>query len=227
MKRAFARTANVNNFLVAMEKLQKRDEGVPGMALIYGEPGLGKSRTAIWWCLKNDGAFVRSKKLMTGYWLLEEVVSELGEAPMRRTSDLFRQVVDQLLSRPRPLMIDEADYLCYDSRVIETLRDIHDITNAPVIFIGMDMADKKLRRYRHLYDRFSEIVKFADLTAADVRIIADELCEVKLSDDAVEYVHSMSNKFRRIIVELYKAEAVARANRLEVITAANLGRGGK
>lgn len=164
---------------------------------------------------------------MTGCWLLEEIVAELGEAPMRRTSDLFRQVVDQLLSRSRPLMIDEADYLCYDSRVIETLRDIHDVTNSPVIFIGMDQADKKLRRYRHLYDRFSEIVKFIDLTAADVRAIADELCEARLADDAVEHIHSKSSKFRRIIVELYKAEAVARANRLEIVTSANLNGGGK
>lgn len=222
MKKAFARTSNVKNFLEAMESLQKRDEGVPGMALIYGDPGLGKTRTALWWLVKNEGIFIRSIKLMTGHWLLEEIISELGEAPMRRISDIFRQIIDQLLSKPRPLMIDEADYLCYDARVVETLRDIHDVTNAPVIFIGMGMADKKLRRYAHLYDRFSEVVKFTNLTLSDVRTIADDLCEVMLSDDAVQYIHSKSDKFRRIIVHLYKAEAKARANKLEIVKASDL-----
>ena len=45
-------------------------------------------------------------------------------------------------------------------KTIEILRDIHDETNCPIIFVGMGLAHKKLEKYKHLYDRFSEIVKF-------------------------------------------------------------------
>lgn len=222
MRKVFVKTTNVKNFTSAMNKLHQRSEGIPGMALIFGDPGLGKTRTALWWCAQNDGVFIRTKKLMSGRWLLEEIVAELGEEPMRRVSDLFRQCVDLLLERPRTLFIDEVDYLCYDARIIETLRDIYDVTGATVVFIGMGMADKKLMRFKHLYDRFAEVVKFTDLTEADIKIIMDETCEIKLSPDAISHIYKQANRFRRVVVQLYKAEALARANNLKEITAADL-----
>ncbi len=84
------------------------------------------------------------------------------------------------------------------------------------------MADKKLARYRHLYDRFSEIVKFQELADVDVKTIADEMCEVKIKEDAVKYIHSQSNRFRKIIVWLYRAEHIAKANNLKEISAEHL-----
>lgn len=222
MKQIFARTSNVTRFCAAMERLGKRDDALPGMALVFGEPGLGKTRTALWWALQNGGVFIRTKKLMSGRWLLEEIVAELGESPAYRTSDLFRQCVEQLLSRPRTLIIDEVDYLAYDARVLETLRDLHDVAGTPLIFIGMDKADKKLNRYRHLYDRFVEVVRFRPLTRDDVASVAEQLCEVRLTGDAVDFIHAEADRFRQVLRWLYKAEARARANDLEEISAANL-----
>jgi DNA transposition AAA+ family ATPase len=227
MRKVFARTSNVNNFVSAMTRLVKREEGIPGMALVFGEPGLGKTKTCIWWCCQNDGVFIRTKKLMSGRWLLEELVAELGEAPMRRTSDLFRQAVDQLLERPRVIFVDEADYLAHDVRVIETLRDIHDTTGTPIVLVGMDQADKKLMRYKHLYDRFSEVVRFVHLSEADVRAIAEQMCEVAISKDAISYIHSQANRFRRVLVWLYRCEAIAKANSLKEVTLSHLNGGGK
>lgn len=205
-----------------MTRLHKREDGIPGMSLLFGEPGLGKTRTCLWWCAQNDGAFIRTKKLMNGRWLLEEIVAELGEAPQRRISDIFRQAVDRLLERPTTLFIDEADYLAHDARVIETLRDIHDTTGTPLVLIGMDQADKKLMRFKHLYDRFSEIIRFHPLSEADVKSVAEQMCECKLSDDAVQHIHSQANRFRRVVVHLYRAEAIARTNSLKEVTAAHL-----
>ncbi len=227
MKKVFARTANVQNFVGALTRLQKRDDGIPGMALVFGDPGLGKTKTAMWWAVQNDGVFVRTKKLMSGRWLLEEIVAELGEAPQRRVSELFRQCVDMLLEKPRTLFVDEVDYLTHDARIIETLRDIHDVTGTPVVFIGMGMADKKLMRFKHLYDRFSEIVKFHDLSLADIKSIAEQMCEVKLSEDALQYIFSQANRFRRAVVWMYRCEHLARANNWKEIKAEHLNGRGK
>ena len=226
MKKGFVRTQNIKNFIAAMHRLQTLQDDIPRMALVYSDPGIGKTEAALWWAVQNpDAVFIRTKKLMTGRWLLEEIVAELGEAPLRRVSDLFRQCVEILLDRPRMIFVDEIDYLTHDARVIETLRDIHDITGTPIIFIGMGMADKKLKRYTHLYDRFSEILKFQPLTETDVRTIANEKCEIKLSDDAIKLIHKETQKFRKIVVWMYKAERIARTNNLKIVTAEHLQAG--
>lgn len=223
MKHVFAKTSNVTRFVEGMKRLLERGADLPGMALVFGEPGLGKTKTALWWGVSHDAAFIRTKKLMSGRWLLEEMVAELGEAPAYRTSELFRQCVEQLMEKPRTLIIDEVDYLAYDARVLETLRDIHDITGTPMVFIGMDKADKKLGRYRHLYDRFMEVVRFQPLTRTDVADIATQLCDVTLTDDAVDLIYKDAPRFRQVMKWLYKAEAAARINSIKEVSATNLG----
>jgi len=224
VKKQFVKVSNVRHFLDAMVSLKTRQEGIPGMALVYGEPGYGKTATALWYVAQDDGAiFIRTKKLMSGRWLLEELVAELGEAPAWRTSDLFRQAQDALLEKPRIVFIDEVDYLTYDARVIETLRDLHDITGAPFVYIGMSQADKKLARYKHLYDRFSQIVKFQPLSLDDVRLTAETICEAKLEDSALKWVWDKSGgKFRRVVVCLYLCERMAKTNKGKVVTARDL-----
>jgi DNA transposition AAA+ family ATPase len=148
----------------------------------------------------------------------QEIVAELGEAPLYRTSDLFRQVIEQLMLKPRSVFVDEIDYLTFDSRIIETLRDIHDITHVPIIFIGMGTADKRLMRFRHLWARFSEVVKFMPLTRQDVQSVVAQMCEVKLSSAAIDYLYQQTaGSFRSLIVYMHRAEYLGRLNNLEEI----------
>ena len=44
MKKVFVKTKNVKRFITMTNNLQNRAEGVPGMGLVYGEPGLGKTQ---------------------------------------------------------------------------------------------------------------------------------------------------------------------------------------
>lgn len=227
MNRIFVNTQNVKFFTGAMGRLLTRGEQVPGMALIYGEPGLGKTKTVASWCAQhvNNSFFIRTKKLMTGRWLLEELVSELGEQADKRVADLYRQARNILMEKQCTVFFDEVDYLCHDARVIETLRDLHDDTGTPIVMIGMGEAKKKLSKYRHLYDRFSEIVEFKDLTEQDVRTIANEMCEVKVTDDAIRHIHSLGGRFRKIVIQLYHCESIAKKNSLKEITAAHIQNG--
>jgi DNA transposition AAA+ family ATPase len=222
MRNVFARTSNVVRFAEAMARLQKRGKGIPGMALVYGEPGLGKTQTILWFLAQTDAVFIRAKALMTGRWLLADIVAELGEAPMGHSSKLFQQCTTLLIDRPRTLFIDEVDYLTSDGKVVETLRDIYDQTETPIVFVGMANAERALMRFKHLYDRFSEVVRFESLSKDDVRTIANEMCEVALSLDAVEYIHEQGARFRSITRHLYTAEHIARTNSLKEITREHL-----
>jgi DNA transposition AAA+ family ATPase len=217
MKKIFVRTKNVKNFIALTDKLINRKDGVPRMGLIYGEPGLGKTQTAVWWSTKNDAIYVRASNNMSSRWLLQEIVEELGESPCHSTADLMKQCVGKLKMFPRIIVVDEIDYLTCHLRVIETLRDLHDKTGVPVILIGMAMADKKLTRYKHLYDRISEKVMFEVFSQEDVKAIVNELSEIKITDDAIEIILSKINRFRQLVKLISTLEEIATTNNFEQI----------
>ena len=218
MKRVFVRTKNVKGFIGVVENLLNKPSNIPKMALVYGEPGLGKSKTALWLAAKYDGIYLRCTNLMTGRWLLDELARELDEIPRYLTSDIFNQCVKKLSQNPQLIIVDEIDYLAGDKKSIETLRDIHDKTNCPIIFVGMGLAHRKLEKYRHLYDRFSEILKFETFSISDLKEITDQLSEVSISAGAIEAIHSKYNRFRQIIKVINNLEKVAKENDLTEIT---------
>lgn len=217
MKKVFVKTNNVKRFITMMNNLQNRAEGVPGMGLVYGEPGLGKSQTINWWAFKNDAILVRCTQLMSAKWLLTEILDYMSEIKPYSISDCFNEVIRNLLMTPRVLIVDEIDYLTIDSRAVETLRDIHDKTNVPVILVGMTNANSRLKKFSHLYDRLSEIVKFEKFSKNDIKTIVKELSEIEMTDCAIKYIYSNISRFRQIVKVINKAEVLAKANGLSSI----------
>lgn len=218
MNRIFVKTINVKNFIGLVENLLNKPKNIPKMGLIYGEPGLGKSQTALWLACKYDAIYLRATNLMTGRWLLEEIAKEMDEIPRYLTSDNFNLIVQKLKQKPQLIIVDEIDYLMNNLKTIEILRDIHDETNCPIIFVGMGLAHKKLERYKHLFDRFSEIVKFETFGVNDLSQIVSQLSEVTFTPDAVEYIHSKFNRFRQIVQFINEMETFAKDNNLTEIT---------
>lgn len=137
MRKIFVKTTNVKNFIGLVENLLNKPKNIPKMGLIYGEPGLGKSQTALWLACKYDAIYLRATNLMTGRWLLEEIAKEMDEIPRYLTSDNFNLIVQKLKQKPQLIIVDEIDYLINNLKTIEILRDIHDETGSPIIFIGM------------------------------------------------------------------------------------------
>lgn len=218
MKKVFVKTKNVKNFIGLVENLLNKPKNIPKMGLVYGEPGLGKSQTALWLSAKYDCVYLRCTNLMTGRWLLEELVKELDEIPRYLTSDNFNLCVKKLKAQPQLIIIDEIDYLLNDKKAVETLRDIHDETDCPIIFVGMGLTHRKLERFTHLFDRFSEIIKFETFSVADVKQIVDELSEIPLTAETVELLHQKHNRFRQIVQAINQFEIIAKENILTEIT---------
>lgn len=217
MKRNFIKTQNVKNFIGLVENLLNKPKNIPKMGLIYGEPRLGKSQTALWLACKYDAIYLRATNLMTGRWLLEEIAKEIDEIPRYLTSDNFNLIAQKLKQNSQLIIVDEIDYLMNNLKTIEILRDIHDKTDCPIIFVGMGLAHKKLERYKHLFDRFSEIVKFETFGVNDIAQIINQLAEVKFTTDSIEYIHKKFNRFRQIVQLINKLEIVAKENNLQEI----------
>ena len=217
MNKIFVKTTNVKNFIGLVENLINKPKNIPKMGLVYGEPGLGKSQTALWLACKYDGIYLRASNLMTGRWLLEEMVKELDEIPRFLTSDNFNIVIKKQKNNPQVIFIDEIDYLMNNYKTIETLRDIHDETGCPIIFIGMGLAHRKLERYKHLFDRFSEILKFEIFNTNDIGQIINQLSEIPFTPDAIKYIHSKYNRFRQIVQLINQMETFVKDNNLAEI----------
>ena len=214
MNKIFVKTQNVKNFIGLVENIQNKPKNIPKMGLVYGEPGLGKSQTALWLACKYDAIYLRATNLMTGRWLLEELVKELDEIPRFLTSDNFNLVVKKLKQEPKIIFIDEIVYLMNKYKTIETLRDIHDETDCPIIFIGMGLVHRKLERYKHLYDRFSEILKFETFGISDLSQIFGQLSKISFTPDAIEYIYPKFNRFRQIVQLINQMESFAKDNNL-------------
>lgn len=217
MNKTFVRTNNVKNFIGLVENLVNKPKNIPKMGLVYGEPGLGKTQTALWLACKYDGIYLRASNLMTGRWLLDELIKEMDEMPRYLTSDNFNLVVKKLKANPKVIFIDEIDYLMNNFKTVEILRDLHDETDCPIIMIGMGLAHRKLELYKHLYDRFSEILKFETFGVSDIAQIVNELLQVSISADAIEYIHQKHNRFRQIVQLINKLETLAKENNLTEI----------
>ena len=244
MKKQFVVTTNVKRFTVAVNGILEAPEGVDKMALIYGDPGLGKTESALRFMndCEKDVIFIRTKKLMTGRWFLEELVRELGETPARRTSDLFDQVVESLSLSQAVVILDEVDYLT--PRTLETIRDIHDISNAPFVMIGMDRADITLQAFRPLWRRFSQIVKFEHLGKKDVKELIKNISDINIDESAIDYImkkasvikketgytkkrqgkekHISSMTVANVYRWVHKSERIARTRGLSVVTEKDL-----
>lgn len=56
--------------------------------------------------------------------------------------------------------------------------------------IGMTYANKTIKRFKHLYDRFSEILHFTPFSLAEINKLITELSEVNFSSEAIASINS-------------------------------------
>lgn len=221
MNKIFVRTKNVKKFVALMEEVKQLPANIPKIVLVFGEYGLGKSETIKWWTFKNDCIYVRANQGMSSRWLLSEIAEELGEEAFWHIQDTFNLVEQKLKQNPKPLIIDEVDYLVTNN-VIEILRDLHDRTMCPMILVGMINIDKKLSRYPHLKDRIYKAFKFEPYNKQDIKQILSELSEIQITNDGLEYLATRHNQFRQIVKLINKIEKFAIINDLTEFNETNL-----
>lgn len=216
MKNEFITTRNVKKFVALMSELQNLPPNIPKMALVYGEPGLGKSETVAKWAFKNPCVYVRAKQGMTTRWLLSEIANELELEAYWHIDDTFNEIKKALANKSFTIIIDEVDYLI-EKKAIETLRDLHDTTKCPLVLVGMGLIDKKLSRYPHLYDRIYKKLKFEQFNSDDIREIVEKLTDFEFSEGGLEYLSRQTNQFRELVKLIHKIEKLAKTNEIDIL----------
>jgi DNA transposition AAA+ family ATPase len=227
MKHVMATTKNVWKFMNAVEELLDRPMGTEGMGLLWGEPGEGKSTAVARVCDKYDGIYVRAVGCWTVTSMLGDICRELGGERKLRRSDMVDFIIHELRkdNRPlRPIFIDEADYCFRQFEMVDSLRDIYDLSGCPVIMIGMEEIAKKIKANARIARRITQWVEFKGLDFEDVKTVADECCDVTISDDLCQYLHKeCSANIGRIIIGLTKIEKQAKMTGATIIDCATWG----
>lgn len=224
MRNKLAITKSVGALQLAYEALEGRDYGIPGMALVHGYTGAGKTTAITWLVNRTDGVYVRAMRTWTPNTMLARIVNELQGLPLGRNAAMVDHIVSRLQETQRPLFVDEADYLVASSQMIETLRDIHDLSGVPVVMVGMEGIERRLATRPQLARRISHWVEFLRSDLDDARAITNAVCEVAVDDELLQRIHAdTKGSVGLMVVGLARVEALAKANGWASVTAAQWG----
>jgi len=215
MKSKFVQTKNVQRFLLGLSKVQERGAGEACLMVVKGEPGLGKTEIVEWWATQNNAVYLRAKKEWTPAWMMRELLSAMDvKDHAYRFEAMFRQAYQQLqmrdiegqnLRQTFGVVIDEADHIVRNAHLLETLRDLSDMTEIPFILVGMGRIIDSLARFPQVASRVSQYVEFQRADLADVTKLATELCDVEIDAPLLAYVETHSNGLIREVMEALKS----------------------
>ncbi len=163
--------ANVARLAQMIKRLQTREYGLPGLGCCYGRAGLGKTTAAIYATNSLNACHVEAMPIGGVKGMLSMIVTELGLKPGRTTEALFTQAAQHLAQTQRVLIIDEADAILKD-KCIEILRRLHDISNAPLIFMGEEQLPQNLRKWDRVHSRVLSWVGMEEATSVDLDHLA-------------------------------------------------------
>jgi DNA transposition AAA+ family ATPase len=218
--------SNVARLAEAGDALLNRAPGMPGMGLCFGATGLGKSTAIAWLATRQHGVYVRAMATSTPTSLLETICRELNIAARARVAQTVEAIVGKLAETGRPLFVDEADYVVKQDRLVDTLRDLHDLSSVPVILIGMAGIDRRISLSPQLSGRMAQWVEFKACSIDDAKRLAAELCEVALTDDLVAELHGRAaGSVRNIVVGLGRIEQFARSRGVPAVALVDWPRG--
>lgn len=218
---------NVAALLTLIDRIQNRAFGLPGMGTFYGPSGYGKTTGATYATNRYQACHVQIQTLWHPKTMLQEIATELGlrykttaTAPV-----LFNLVAAELAQTNRPLLLDEADYLCKE-QMIEVVRGLHETSGVPVILIGEEMLPQKLRAWERVHGRMLDWVGAEAATIEDVGHLAPIYARgVTIEEDLRKLLlQAAQGSIRRISINLATIAEFAAVQGLTRIDAATWGR---
>lgn len=222
MTKTFFRTNNVNRLVRSMDMLIKREPRTPGLGLVFGSAGRGKSEATDWYYTNYGSFYVRAVELYTPRWFLKELALaiEPRAAIKHSTKDLFDQVLGLLRRHRQPVFIDEADYLLKKG-CLEVVRDLHDLTDVPFVLIGMENLCSALLEKPQFWSRIlgAAIVDWQPLTASEICLVFREWTGLSMVPGAAETLCQVrEGDFRDLMSDFTELEQACKANKIAEVT---------
>ncbi len=213
---------NVMLLNALIQRVQSRDEDLPGLACFYGPSGYGKSMAAVWNAQNFDSYWVEVKSTWTVKKLMAAISKAMRLPQIGTASDMIDQAAEELTKSGRPLLIDEADLMLKDS-MIGAVRDLYESSLGTIILIGEEKLPQKLQRWERVHNRMLDWVPAQPADIREVGLLAQLKCPgLEIAPDVQQLVLERSHaRARRIVVNLHQISEFALKEGKRVITMAD------
>ena len=217
MKNVFLVTRNVSMFREAMGVLEDVEMGQPGLGLVWGRAGRGKTEAAREYAVRTGAVYLRVMEGWTPRGMLAALCKEITGTEPRTTEACKNTLMDAFGRFRRLVLVDEADRL-RRVEMIEHLRDVHDETGAPIVLIGEEHLHAMISARRRLWSRVTQTVGFGPISVEDIILFAGRAAGLKMRPDAAGAVEKRSGgDFRLIYLDIRDLERMARTNHTDEI----------
>ncbi|WP_158595804.1 AAA family ATPase [Oleomonas cavernae] len=220
-KPAAAMLHNVGALLEAIERLQGRAEHLPGLGCMFAPSGFGKT-VACATAAANKGAIhIEARSSWGKREFLETVALSLGVMPGRTIARTAQAVGDHLREYQPVLLMDEADILV-EKGMIELVRELHMVSETPIILVGEEALPNKLKRFERVHNRVLAWVPAQPANLADARQLAEMYVDgIEVADDLLSYiVTERRGRIRKIVTNLEQIQITADRERVTKATRA-------
>ena len=143
---------NVGLLSAAIERAHSRPLGLPGLVVMYGASGLGKSVGAAFAANLHRAYYVECRDTWSKKAFLQAILREMSIAPAQTLSQMVDQVAEQLSRSGRPLLIDDVQYLL-EKAVANVLTDIYNASQGTIVLIGEERVPSSLAKLERLHNR--------------------------------------------------------------------------
>ena len=204
---------NVGLLAAAVESAANRPPELPGLVVMYGPSGYGKSLAAAYAANLHRAYYVECRESWTKNAFVVAVLREMGIIPMKTLSEMVDQIAEQLSRSGRPLIVDDVQYVI-DKAAANVLTDIYNASQGTLILIGEERVPASMARLERLHNRVLEWVPAQAASLDDVRALADKSYpDIEIEDDLLEAVNDrVKGCLRRVAVNLYQIHSEATAN---------------
>lgn len=207
----FVETRNYREFMAKLTRVDERGAEEACMVVVDGKPGLGKTATMDHWISQTGSIYLRAQRWWEHTDFIAELLSALGVVTLPRTRrDRFARILAELTTLAEDaaiddkmfgLVIDEADMISGNQKVMETIRGISDIKFLPTILVGMGKLRDNLKRLPQIESRAPNKVEFHPASLEDATLLVRGLCEVPVAPDLIQFVWRHSKGYSREMVE--------------------------
>ena len=202
MTGSIAPLKNVSTCVNLLESLVNRGADLPGLGVFSGPSGFGKSFAGQYAQNRSGAIYIETRDYWTKKVFCQKLLIELGEKKTGGTiASLMDRIIDLVTDDLRPIIIDEADRLI-DKKIIELVRDIHDIAFCPILLIGEEELRYKIESFERVANRVLDWQLAQPCDEDDCRILMGLVCpKITIADDLVRRVcRETQGRARRIAV---------------------------
>lgn len=216
---------NVAALFVLIENVNNRHIFLPGLSIFHGPSGFGKTTAVTLASNEFDALVIQVLESDNKTSLCEMILEEMGVTDRFRNVRMMVKRIGQELARAnRPLILDDAQYLLKKG-MIETVRDIHEASQATIVLVGEEELPHKITRWPNIHGRVREWMRAEPCEIRDAELLADVYANgVDVADDLLErIVENSQGSIRYVSINLERAKELARSRGKRAINSADWG----